>query len=332
MDKNIKNDIVSSCRVRLARNIEGVPFKGVHGTQAEDIISKAYTTIQDTKKGNFLLHRIKDMEFLDAKVLQEKRLISDDLMQNREYGTAVIDDLEQVSVMIMEEDHFRLQCIMDGLNLKEAYSKLESIDDALSNSFGYAYDYRLGHLTSCITNVGTGIRAGALLFLPGLSITQDIAKGINIASNFKIAIRGYYGEGSSNDGFFYQISNQCTLGMSEQEIIQSVTNTINHLAVAELKARQYLLERDSVSLKDKIGRAYGVLTHAYTLTTKEFMTLIALVKLGVHLGLVKFKEPNKIDKLITDCQPASIIALSGGKDAAERDVFRAKLAARVLKS
>jgi protein arginine kinase len=232
----------------------------------------------------------------------------------------------------MEEDHLRLQCIMDGLDLFSAYNKLTPLDDALSLSFGYAYDLRLGHLTSCITNVGTGIRAGALLFLPGLSITQDIEKSINIASNFKIAIRGYYGEGSSNDGFFYQISNQCTLGLGEQEILQAVTNTINHLAKSELNARQMLFEKDSVALKDKIGRAYGVLTNAYTLNTKEFMSCIAMVKLGVSLGIIKFKDPQKIDKLITDCQPASIIALGGGKDSVERDIFRAKISARVLKN
>lgn len=325
------NEVVNSCRIRLARNIDGVPFgKHVDAAQAEGIISTAYEVFNKNIKGNFLLHRIKDMDILDAKVLQEKRLISDDLVQNREFGTAIIDDLEQVSLMIMEEDHFRLQCFLEGLNLFEAYDRLMPIDDMLSQEFGYAYDLKLGHLTSCITNVGTGIRAGALLFLPGLSITQEIEKNINIASNFKIAIRGYYGEGTTNDGFFYQISNQCTLGLSEQEILQSVTNTINHLTKAELSARHMLLKTDGIALRDKISRAYGVLTNAYTLSTKEFMSLIALVKLGVSLDLLKYKDSQKLDKLIVDCQPAKIISLCGETDEIKRDMFRAKLTAKVL--
>ena len=329
----IKNEVVSSCRVRLARNIDRVPFcKNIDAQQAESIISTAYKLFSDCNYGNFLLHRIKDMQILDAKVLQEKRLISEDLVQNREFGTAIIDELEHVSLMLMEEDHFRLQCIMDGLNLFEAYERLEPIDDMLSQEFGYAYDLKLGHLTSCITNVGTGIRAGALLFLPGLSIAQEIEKNISIASNFKIAIRGYYGEGSTNEGFFYQISNQCTLGLSENEILQSVTNTINHLTNAELAARQMLLQKDGISLKDKVGRAYGVLTNAYTLSTKEFMSLIALVKLGISLDLLKFKDSQKIDKLIVDCQPAKIVSLCGETDEEKRDMYRARLASKVLKS
>ncbi|MCL1944441.1 MAG: ATP--guanido phosphotransferase [Firmicutes bacterium] len=328
----MKNDVVSSCRVRLARNIDGVPFgKKIDQGQIDSIIATAYGMLSNSNLGQFLLHRIKDMDLLDAKVMQEKRLISDDLIQNSENGAAIIDEFEQVSLMLMEEDHFRLQCIMDGLNLYEAYERLIPIDDILSQEFGYAYDLQLGHLTSCITNVGTGVRAGALLFLPGLTITQEIEKNINIASNFKIAIRGYYGEGSGNEGFFYQISNQCTLGLSEQEILQSVTNTINHLTQAELSARQTLLKNDGVSLRDKIGRAYGVLTNAYTLTSKEFMSLIALVKLGASLDLIKFKDQAKIDKLILDCQPAKIISLCGEKDVKERDIYRARLTAKTLK-
>ncbi|MDR1138755.1 MAG: hypothetical protein LBK70_02640 [Clostridiales bacterium] len=326
------DNVVSSCRVRFARNINGVPFvKNIDQTQVESIIDRAYTTVAKSNYGNFIKHRIKDMDILDAKVLQERRLISEDLVQNREYGTAIIDDLEQVSLMIMEEDHFRLQCIMDGLDLYNAYDRLSAIDEVIGQEFGYAYDLRLGHLTSCVTNVGTGMRAGALLFLPGLSITQEIEKNINVASNFKIAIRGYYGEGSSNDGFFYQISNQCTLGLTERDILQSVTSTINHLSKSELAARQMLLDRDGVALRDKVGRAYGVLTNAYTLNTKEFMSLIAMVKLGASLDLLRFKDNTKIDKLIVDCQPAKIMSICNGKDASERDIYRAKIVARTLK-
>lgn len=331
MDNKV-NEIALSCRVRLARNIDGERFiNKLESNNASQNVNKVYNALKLVDK--FTLYRMRDMGDLDIRVLQEKRLISEELASNRESGAAIIDESEQISIMVNEEDHLRLQCFESGLDLFKAYNRISLLDNALSKSIGYSKDEKLGYLTSCITNVGTGMRAGALLFLPGLEMTQSIEKTIvSLASNFKISIRGFFGEGSDNDGYFYQISNQRTLGITEQEILESVTSVINHLVREELKARQLVLALNKIALPDKVLRAYGIITNAYTLSSRELLEYAALVKLGHSLNILQLDDVKKIDNLIQECGPARITAIGDVPDnPIERDIFRAKMAAKAIK-
>ncbi|MDE6398513.1 MAG: ATP--guanido phosphotransferase, partial [Clostridiales bacterium] len=260
-------------------------------------------------------------------------LISSDLLGNKKYGAAIISGDETVSIMVGEEDHIREQCILQGFALTEAYHKINAVDDEISRAVTFAYDPKLGYLTACPTNVGTGMRASAMMFLPGLSITRNLEQCVGAVARLNMTIRGVYGEGSEADGYLYQISNQKTLGVSEQEILSSVQASIAHIAEAELRARDELYKSGESVLKDRIMRAYGVLCHAYMLDSKEFMKLLAYVKLGIYYGLIKVSDAQRMEKLVTDGQPANIMNLSGKPlDGEERDVFRAAYVAKTLKS
>ena len=337
------NDVVVTTRVRLARNADGLPYPyKLNDDRAVLLARKVYEAVHKRAAGesaeescgdDYALYRMESISDIDGGVLKEKHLISADLLENKKYGAAIINGNETVSIMVGEEDHVREQCILQGFNLPEAYRKINAIDDAISKSVKFAYDAKLGYLTSCPTNVGTGMRASAMMFLPGLSISRNLEQCVTAAARLNMTIRGVYGEGSESDGYYYQISNQKTLGISEQEILTSVQASIGHIAEAELKAREELYKTNEIALKDRILRSYGVLCHAYTLDSKECMKLLAMVKLGVYYGLLKVSDSQRLEKLVTDAQPANIVNLSGKPlQETERDVFRAAYVGKTLKS
>ncbi|MCI8458412.1 MAG: protein arginine kinase [Clostridia bacterium] len=336
------NDVVVTSRVRLARNVAGLPYPyKLNDNRAIQLARKVYEAVnkpyaegQENAEGNdYAMYRMESISDNSGDVLREKHLVSADLLENKKYGAAIIGGDETVSIMVGEEDHIREQCILQGFKLTEAYHKINAIDDAISKSVQFAYDAKLGYLTSCPTNVGTGMRASAMMFLPGLSITRNLEQCVGAVARLHMTIRGVYGEGSEADGYLYQISNQKTLGVSEQEILSSVQSSIGHIADAELRARDELLKANGNALKDRILRAYGVLCHAYMLDSKEFMKLLALVKLGAYYGLIKVSDGARLEKLVTDGQPANIMNLSGKALSGEdRDVFRAGYVAKTLKS
>ncbi len=331
MSNNV-NDVVISSRIRLARNVDGLPFPPkVNDERATLIARKVYEAVNSL--GTFDLHRMKSIKEIDANVLREKHLISADLITDSPSGAVIINDTETISIMINEEDHVREQCILNGINLTEAYRIINEVDDAISKRLKFAFDARLGYLTSCPTNVGTGMRASAMMFLPGLSITRNLENCVNAVSRLNMTIRGEYGEGSGADGYIYQISNQKTLGVSEQEIISSVQASVSHIVEAELMARKQLQSYEETELKDKILRSLGILCHAYVIDTKEFMQLLAMVKLGIYYGYIKCSNPDRLEKLFTDGQPANILNLSGKNlNERERDVLRASYVSKTLKS
>lgn len=333
------NDVVVSSRVRLARNVAGLPYPyKLNDNRAVQIARKVYEALNGASKGreggeNYALYRMESIDDISGDVLREKHLVSADLLDNKMFGAAVISDDETVSVMVCEEDHVRAQCILQGFDLPEAYRKINVVDDVISKALPYAYDAKLGYLTACPTNIGTGMRASAMMFLPGLSITDNLEQCVGAVARLNMTIRGVYGEGSNADGYLYQISNQKTLGVSEQEILSSVQSSIAHIAEAEMRAREQLLQADESVLKDRIMRAFGVLNYAYMLDSKEFMKLFALVKLGVYYGMIKVTDAARLEKLVTDAQPANIVNISGKPlQDGERDVFRAAYVGKVLKS
>lgn len=323
---------VISTRIRLARNIVGQPFEQkIDKVKAADIINGVYSSI--AKMDNFSIHRMNQLSDIDAMTLIEKHLISTDLYRNKESGAAIINDAETVSVLVNEEDHIREQCILKGFNLEKAYKIVNEVDDNISKRYDFSFNHKLGYLTACPTNIGTGMRASAMMFLPGLSIYKSLEGVISAITRLNMTIRGVYGEGSDSSGYIFQVSNQRTLGVKEQEILDAVQMSIGHINDAELKARDLLKENKGSELKDKIYRAYGILTTAYKLDIAEFMQLISLIKLGNYYGYVSVLNDARLDKLIENSQQASILAMSGKElSMEESNVYRAHFVSKNLKT
>lgn len=313
---------VISTRIRLARNVDGMPFP--HKLKREDAlgitdgVTRALTPID-----KFARYDIGGLSQLDGAVLQEKHLISPDLLSNSPFGSVLISADETVSVMVNEEDHIREQVIMPGLALDNAYDRINGIDDVISKNIKFAYSPRFGYLTACATNLGTGMRASVMMFLPALTMCNSMDACINDVGRLNMTVRGVYGEGSKADGYLYQISNQRTLGMTEKDIIGAVRSAINYVSDAELRARARLKVNEP-ELKDKIFRAWGVATNAYKLSTGEAMQILALIRLGVFYGYIAVKSDERFQNLVTGCQPANMQRLSGkNMSVDERDIMRA---------
>ncbi len=320
---------VISTRIRLARNVDGLPFphklKRADALNIIDGVTRALAPLD-----RFVRYDMSGISQLDGAILQEKHLISPDLLTDSPFGAALISADETVSVMVNEEDHIREQVIMSGLALDNAYDRINGIDDVLSKSIKLAYSPRFGYLTACATNLGTGMRASVMMFLPALTMCNMMDACINDVGRLNMTVRGVYGEGSKADGYLYQISNQRTLGMTEKDILGAVRSAINYVSDAELRARMRL-KADEPALKDKIFRAWGVATNAYKLTTGEAMQILSLIRLGAYYGYIGVKNDIEFQNLITGCQPANMQRLSGkNMSVDERDIMRAdSLASRL---
>lgn len=328
---NDNNGIVISCRARLARNFEGYVFPARLDDEGGKAVLKK---VQDALSHGESFGTVKraDMSDLQAETLKELHLISDELLHGNKNAAVVVNKTNEICIMVNEEDHLREQCILSGNRLPEAYAKICAVDDLIASQNKFAFDKRLGYLTACPTNVGTGLRASALMFLPGLSMTNTLAACVNAVSRFDMTVRGEYGEGSDSEGFLYQISNQKTLGISEDEIINSVSGAVAQIEKHEIAARNALLQSSETILRDNIMRAYGILTNAYRLSFKEFTEKFALVKLGVYYGFIKCEDKEALGKMLDKYRPANMMT-SAGKimNEGERDIYRAAGVASELK-
>lgn len=310
--------IILSSRIRLARNADGIPFRGV---DPKPLNGKAMDALRQI--GSYTLYPMTALSPLEQTRFVERHLISKELIECG--GAAIIRKDNKISVMIGEEDHIREQCIMSGLSLKEAYEELKPIDTTLNSAFKFAFSPNFGYLTSCLTNVGTGMRASVMMFLPALSLTGSLNRCIANVTRLNIAVRGVYGEGSQSEGYVYQISNQKTLGITENDIVSSVENVAGHLVESELRAREALMQSDPSGLKDKILRSFGALTSCYCMTKSEFMELIAFVKLGIYYKIFECDSLEALEAFITEIRPASLCLEAGRRlDGSERDKVRAK--------
>lgn len=324
------SDIALSSRVRLARNINGYGFPVKTGAERlSEIIKPVFNEL--SKIGKFKLHLMNGGNPVEAHALKEKHLISSDLIENISIGAALISEDETVSVMVNEEDHIRQQCVLKGFNLISAYNNLDKIDDLLSKKLSFAFDNDLGYLTSCPTNLGTGMRASVMLFLPAITLNNSINAIINAVGKVGITVRGVYGEGSNAEGCMYQVSNQVSLGLTEHDIIKNVETTVLKICEAEQTARKNMLEDDPYGVKDMVYRAYGILTNCIKINSGEFMKLIANIKLGSALNLIKINDKYVLDELIVKVQPANITLAAGrALSAEERDIYRADCSAKLL--
>lgn len=329
---DLSTTVVSS-RIRLARSLSDHVFPELlPRKEGNQIIKSVYKVLEPL--GDFKLYTMQNLPALDSEVMQEKHLISKNLLKNTDSGAVVLSSDETISIMINEEDHLREQCFMKGLSLEKAYETLNRIDDALLMGLNIAFDPTLGFLNSCITNVGTGMRASVMLFLPGLTLSKEIGNIINAYQNQGLAIRGVFGEGSDAQGYMFQVSNARSLGVSEKDIIAKITMSAIKISEAELAARQKLLKENEDELKDKVFRAYGTLTNAYTISSDEFMKCAGEVKMGIALGLIKLNDNTLIDRLIFDALPSTLTQMSGEEALTEQEEkkYRAQFVAKTLRN
>jgi protein arginine kinase len=321
------HQIVISSRVRLARNLQRRAFPGwAKKAERTQILEEIKPRVEElTEMQDSFSELLQDLSALEKQVLVERHLISREHAAKSVGSAVVMNRRQTLSIMINEEDHLRMQSIRSGLQLKSAFKLVDKIDSTLESKLDFAWDSRLGYLTACPTNVGTGMRASAMLHLPGLVLSDMINQVIQAVNKIGLAVRGLYGEGTEAMGNLFQISNQTTLGEKEEEIISRLSKVIETIIDKEHDARQMLIQKKSNTLWDQIGRAYGILTFAHAMTSKEALNLLSIIKLGVDLGAFPEDRRLPIDQLFIETQPAHLQKSSDQKlTAEERDHLRAQ--------
>ncbi len=329
------NDIVMTSRVRLARNLIDHPFPGwAEKDDRRQLLAEVRPPIEAlSEMRDAFSEEMTDLSAIEKQVLVERHLISREHAAKAHGCATVMNRKQTVSIMINEEDHLRMQAIRPGLQLKAAFSTLDRIDSELEESLPYAFDARYGYLTACPTNLGTGMRASAMLHLPGLVLSEQINQTIQAANKIGLAVRGLYGEGSEALANLFQISNQATLGKSENFIIDHITEVIEQIIGNEQDAREKLIEDRATMLQDQIGRAYAILRHAHIIPSKEALNLLSLIRLGADLEIFPNEDRESINVLLTEIQPAHLqIEAKRKLDAEERDILRADIIRRNLKT
>ena len=321
-----KCPIVMSTRIRLARNLSQFPFPGwAKKTQKEEVLGRCLEVaarIPKIKSPTGL--RIDELSELERQILFERHLISRELSNEAEGAGVIISKDQACSIMINEEDHLRIQVIKNGLHLKRTWNFINSIDSVIEESLDYAFSKELGFLTACPTNVGTGLRASAMLHLPGLVISGQMEKVVRAVNQLGIAVRGIFGEGSDASGSFFQISNQQTLGETEVDILKRLHSVMTTIIEREEDAREKILEDDTSKVFDKIGRAYGVLKNGHLLSSSEAMNRLSLIRLAIDFGSLPEQSRVLIDRLFIECQPGHVQFKANKEiEPNQRDVLRA---------
>jgi protein arginine kinase len=329
-----ESDIVISTRIRLARNLADFPF--IRRCTPGDRLAIEKTVRDGIDKveawnGRITYANVAELNQVDRQFLVERQLISRELSEAEGARGVAIDNDETFSVMVNEEDHLRLQVMHSGLDLQAAWDQINQIDDLIEEHINFAFHEQLGYLTACPTNVGTGLRVSVMLHLPALVITRQIDKVFRSLQKISLAVRGLYGEGSQAMGDFYQISNQITLGRSEETLLGQVGDVVPVLIDYERRAREFLIKESQKDLHDRVSRAYGILCTAQTISSEETMHLLSSVRMGINLGLIADLEIPTVNKLFIHTQPAHLQKLRGSElDTADRNIERAHYLQRHL--
>ncbi|MFQ5498848.1 MAG: protein arginine kinase [Candidatus Zixiibacteriota bacterium] len=320
--------VVLSTRVRLARNIAGCPFPASADAETKQrVVSYFDSTLARSKLlGDGGYHKASDIEDLDKDFLIERHLISPAFLNGDEAKALYIDSDEQVSIMVNEEDHLRMQALQPGLDPQGAYERVSMFDSEIGRYLEYYYDPDFGYLTACPTNAGTGMRASVLIHLPGLVLTRDIDKVISHITRSGLVVRGFYGEGSDVLGNLFQVSNQNTLGITEDDILRQINHIAREIIDQEAAARQRLMEEAADMIEDKIWRAFGILKHARVLTSEEVMNLLSAVRLGHAMNVIDCLDVASINEILLLSQPAHLQKFYGVEmDPNRRDFVRAQM-------
>lgn len=323
-------DIVLSSRIRLARNLQKYPFPIIASSESnrevsdyikENVEGKSYSDL-----GRFDMFPIDELQPIEKRVLVEKHMISPNLAEGSHQGAVFINENQSVSIMVNEEDHLRIQCLFPGLQLYEALTLAGGVDDWLEQKVDYAFDEKRGYLTSCPTNVGTGMRASVMMHLPALALTQQMNRIIPAINQLGLVVRGIYGEGSEALGNVFQISNQITLGKSEEDIVEDLRGVAMQLIQQERSARKSLLGSAKTRVEDRVCRSYGILDNSRIIESKEAATCLSDVRLGIDVGLIQGVSRNILNELMILTQPGFLQQYAGKSlDPEERDVLRATL-------
>jgi protein arginine kinase len=322
------SDVAVSTRARLARNIKGYPFPGkMTDKQRREILDKVGGIMTGAAGGReFTLSRLDEGDKIKTNAMVEKHLISPNMTKDTGPRGVILSGDEHISVMVNEEDHLRIQALAPGFCPWDCIREVEKVDKLISGGLEFAFDERLGYLTHCPTNLGTGLRVSVMLHLPALTETGRIKGIIDQADKLGIAVRGIYGEGSKAEGCLYQISNQITLGITESEIVRQVENTVTDIINQERTARQRLYRENPTEVEDRAWRAAAVLSCARKISTDEAMRLLSDLRMGAALGIIKGVDTGKINGLINEIQPAAICDEAGAVlSDGDRDKHRAEL-------
>ena len=325
-----EGDVVVSSRIRLARNVKEIPFPvRMSREKGEEIIEKAKQVLLGSGNGAshvFDYFSMNELNAVDKQVLVEKHLISPEMLQDVHSRGVLLSKDECVSVMLNEEDHLRIQCIFSGMKLDEAWDLANKIDNLIEQEVEYAYSENYGYLTCCPTNAGTGLRASVMIHLPALTITGHINSLLNAVGKLGIAVRGLYGEGTEARGHFFQISNQVTMGMSEEDTLENLKGIVRQIIEQERLARRKLFHENRERLEDRLYRSYGIFANARIMSSQEFMKLLSDVRLGINLEIIKGISLKKMNELMIATQPANIIKrFDGNLSAEQRDMKRAEM-------
>jgi protein arginine kinase len=327
-ERGPKHHIVASSRVRLARNLADVPFPGWAKKQDRvkvlETILPVLQKLPQMKEG--WVESLENLSVLEKHVLVERHLISREHAAKNVGSAVVINRDQSLSIMVNEEDHLRIQSLHSGLGLRDVYKIIDEVDSRISDQVPLAYSSKFGFLTACPTNVGTGMRASVMLHLPGLVLSEQINQIIQAVNKLSLAVRGLYGEGTEASGNLFQVSNQTTLGEKEGDILERFEKVINTIIEHEENARLKLLETKPHMVADQVGRAYGVLTSAFVLNSREAMNLLSMMILGVDLGFFPKLTRSAVDRLFIETQPSHLQSRQNQKmTAEERDELRGTL-------
>ncbi|WP_082235798.1 protein arginine kinase [Halobacillus massiliensis] len=324
------SDIVLSSRIRLARNLQKYPFPIIAD---EERLEEVLNIFKDGFAGksfrdyeNFEVVQMSDLQPTEKRVLVEKHLVSPHLIEQSKHSASLISQNEQVSIMINEEDHIRIQLYFPGFQLDRALEQASQLDDWLEEKVDYAFDENRGYLTACPTNVGTGMRASVMMHLPALTMTQQITRMTPAINQLGLVVRGIYGEGSEALGNLFQISNQITLGKSEEDIVEDLHSVVRQLIDQERKARQTLMQRSGMQLEDRVFRSFGVLKHSRIIESKEAAKCLSDLRLGIDLGFIDNIPKTILNELMVLTQPGFLQQYAKESlTPSERDIRRASL-------
>ena len=324
-------DVVISTRIRYARNLQDFKFNIQDKEEAEKLENKIKEETPEIGYG-LRFFKLKDMDNSTQVSLVEKNLISPEFaLKKQETGAILINDEENICIMVNEEDHLRIQVFNCGLDLEGTFNLAKEVDKKIENIFNIAKSKKYGYLTSCPTNVGTGIRASVMVHLPGLTKTGNIRKILESINSFGMNIRGVYGENSEISGDMYQISNKKTLGLKEEEIVQNLKAITEKIIEQERLARKYL-GKNSVELEDKVYRSFGIFSNCRKIDSEESRKLLSDIKLGVDMGIIKELTDSKIAKLYLYTKPANLEKYLGEElDTYDRDIKRADVIKEIIK-
>lgn len=328
------SDIIISSRIRLARNLDKIPFPHWGDKKQSEGVLKAITEAigkVDSLKSSTTF-QLADLDNVDKQFLIERHLMSYEHGQRANNKAVTIDDEEIISIMLNEEDHIRMQVMQSGFNLFEAWNIINKLDDCLAKELNFAFLADWGYLTACPTNTGTGMRGSVMLHLPALVMTTQINRVLAAIAKLSFTTRGLYGEGTQATGNFFQVSNQVSLGLSEDDIIENINGLIRQIIEQESQARETMLSRNRAVLEDRINRSFGILKSAHIITSQETIDLLSMVRLGCDLGMIKDLNRRTINELFITTQPAHLQKIENKKlSTQERDVKRAELIRNKLK-